>query len=304
MGQEGTTTMKYNEHYDNVRQARALLSMIAEPAHNQVSHLIKMFDPMLALDIIFASREEDQLHQLRVELGGKMPGFHMAEYLEQQEAKGIRFVTIDDAEYPALLRGIPEGAPYGLWMRGKEYPTEEAVAIVGARAATSYGEQVAHTIANDLAQAGSPIVSGLAYGIDGAAHKVALACGKPTVAYLAGGVDRPYPNGNRDLFERIIEGGTVVSERAEGPATKWRFLARNRLIAGSTVGTVVVEAGYRSGSISTANHAKRFGRTLMAVPGPVTSAASAGTNALIRTGEAIAVTSAHDVMQTLKERAL
>lgn len=296
--------MKYNEHYDNERQARALLTMIAEPADNQLSHLIKMFDPQLALDIVFASREDDQLHGLRVQLNTKLPDFHMGEYLEQQEAKGIRFVTIDDDEYPALLRGIPEGAPFGLWMRGQEYPDAESVAIVGARAATSYGEQVAHTLANDLAQAGSPIVSGMAYGIDGAAHRVTLAAGKPTVAYLAGGLDRPYPLGHTDLFDRIIEGGTVVSERAEGSATRWRFLARNRLIAGSTVGTVVVEAGIRSGSISTANQAKQYGRTLMAVPGPVTSAASTGTNALIRSGEAIAVTSAHDVMQTLKERAL
>lgn len=174
------------------------------------------------------------------------------------------------------------------------------MAIVGARAATGYGEHVAATLAGALAADGAVVVSGGAYGIDGVAHRAALAAGGLTVALSAGGVDRPYPSGHTELFERIVRGGAVVSEVPCGTApSKWRFLARNRTIAALGAATIVVEAGARSGSLNTAGHAAQLGRPLGAVPGPVTSAASVGCHRLLREYDAHCVTSAADVHELL-----
>ncbi len=156
---------------------------------------------------------------------------------------------------------------------------------MGARAATTYGEHVAMEFASALAAREITVTSGAAYGIDGAAHRGALAAGGATIAWLAGGVDRPYPMGHSDLIARIgrQEGSAIVSEVAPGATpTKWRFLSRNRLLAATAAATVVVEAGWRSGSLNTAGHAVALGRTLGAVPGPITSAASAGCHRLLR----------------------
>ena len=172
------------------------------------------------------------------------------------------------------------------------------VAIVGARAASGYGEHVAAELAGDLAAAGAVIVSGGAYGIDGAAHRAALGVEGDTIAFLAGGVDRAYPAGHQQLLRQIVESGAVVSEPPCGAApTKWRFLARNRLIAALGQATVVVEAGWRSGSLNTAGHAAALGRPLGAVPGPVTSASSAGCHRLLREYDAQCVTSAAEVRE-------
>jgi DNA processing protein len=172
------------------------------------------------------------------------------------------------------------------------------VSIVGARAATAYGESVAAELAGDLAAGGVAVISGGAYGIDGAAHRAALGAGGTTIAYLAGGVDRAYPVGHQQLFDRIRNGGAVLSEVPCGAApTKWRFLQRNRLIAAAGAATVVVEAGWRSGSLNTAGHAAALGRPLGAVPGPVTSAASAGCHRLLREYDAVCVTSAQEVRE-------
>jgi DNA processing protein len=145
------------------------------------------------------------------------------------------------------------------------------------------------------------IVSGAAYGIDGMAHRGALAAGGVTTAWLAGGVERAYPAGHRDLLERIVAaGGAVVSEVPCGSApTKWRFLSRNRLIAAAADATVVVEAGWRSGSLNTASHAATLGRPLGAVPGPVTSAASAGCHRLLREFDGVCVTGSDDIRELL-----
>ncbi len=151
-----------------------------------------------------------------------------------------------------------------------------------------------------LAATGITIVSGAAYGIDGAAHRAALAAGGTTFALLAGGVDRPYPVGHSDLIGRIVSTGAVVSEAPCGTApTKWRFLQRNRLIAALSDATVVVEAGWRSGSLNTAAHAASLGRPLGAVPGPITSAASTGCHRLLREFDARCITSADDARELL-----
>jgi DNA processing protein len=230
-------------------------------------------------------------------------------------------VALGDLSRPAS--GREPAAPFGLWVRG--WPplaelVERAVAVVGSRAATSYGLHVAGEIALDLAAAGWTVVSGGAFGIDGAAHRGALVGAETrdpgdedavpaltagpgrTVAALAGGVDVPYPRAHARLLERIVdEGGLLVSEAAPGspPLRRW-FLVRNRVIAALSAGTVVVEAGVRSGALNTARHARRLGRQVLAVPGPVTSGLSAGCHLLLRQWpEAQLVTSAAEVIEAV-----
>lgn len=215
---------------------------------------------------------------------------------------GARLLLPGDPDWPESIDDLGEHAPLLLWVRGDvgRLSMTERVSIVGARAASAYGESVASEFAGDLAASGTLVVSGGAYGIDGVAHRAALGVGGGTVAFLAGGVDRAYPAGHQQLFERIRSTGAMVSELPCGAApTKWRFLARNRLIAALGMATVVVEAGWRSGSLNTAGHAAALGRPLGAVPGPVTSAASAGCHRLLREYDARCVTSTEEVRELL-----
>lgn len=208
-------------------------------------------------------------------------------------------VVPDDADWPTGLAGLDEHRPVLLWARGdRSLLRRPGIAVVGARAATGYGEHVAMELAAGLAGRDAVVISGGAYGIDGMAHRAALASGGATIAILAGGIDRFYPSGHEALLTRIVEQGLLLSEVPCGtPPTRWRFLQRNRLIAAIAAATVVVEAGRRSGSLNTANHAADLGRPLGAVPGPVTSAASAGCHLLIREADAQCVTTVADVMQ-------
>ncbi|MFT4258655.1 MAG: DNA-processing protein DprA [Microbacterium sp.] len=211
-----------------------------------------------------------------------------------------RLVLPGDEEWPDAADDLGVHAPSMLWVRGDAelLRADSRVAIVGARASSGYGDMIAAEFAGDLAASGTVIVSGGAYGIDGAAHRAALGVEGPTVALLAGGVDRPYPQGHRDLLHRIAERGAVVSEVPCGTApTKWRFLSRNRMIAALGRATVVVEAGWRSGSINTAGHAAALGRPLGAVPGMVTSASSAGCHRLLREYDARCVTTTAEVRE-------
>ena len=201
--------------------------------------------------------------------------------------------------YPPLLRAIPD-PPAVLWLRGEVSPElleRPSVAIVGARACSSYGRSVARTLGRELAAAGLVVVSGMARGIDSEAHRGALDAGGATVAVLGCGIDRDYPAANRDLARRIVEQGLIVSEYEAGvePAP-WRFPARNRIIAGLCMATVVIEARERSGALITADFALEDGREVMVVPGEITSAVSAGSNALLRLG-ATPVTAAADVLE-------
>jgi DNA processing protein len=213
---------------------------------------------------------------------------------------GAQLVIPGDAAWPDALDDLGVHAPSALWVRGRVDLLGHAprVAIVGARASSGYGEHVATELAGDLAATGAVIVSGGAYGIDGAAHRAALGVEGATIAFLAGGVDRAYPAGHQTLLRQIAEEGALVSEPPCGTApTKWRFLARNRLIAALGHATVVVEAGRRSGSLNTAGHAAALGRPLGAVPGAVTSASSAGCHRLLREYDAQCVTSASEVRE-------
>ncbi|MCX4094127.1 DNA-processing protein DprA [Nocardia sp. alder85J] len=230
--------------------------------------------------------------------------------LETIARLGGRVLTPDDAEWPSWrLLGLNQldsardpgaAVPLMLWVRGPvSLPdsAEPALAVVGARCSSGYGEQVATEIAGELATRGWIIVSGAAFGIDGTAHRAALAAGGTTVAVLGCGVDRPYPAQHDRLLAEIAETGLVVSEYAPGTtARKHHFLARNRLIAALSDGVLVVEAGLRSGARNTVKWARRLGRPALAVPGPVTAAASAGCHRMIREGEALLVTRADEIV--------
>jgi len=204
-----------------------------------------------------------------------------------------------DPAFPPLLAAIHDPPPQ-LFLRGSADPailSEPAVAVVGARACSPYGRNVARSLARELAAAGLVVVSGMARGIDGEAHRGALESSGRTVAVLGCGIDRDYPSAHAELARRIAENGLIVSEYEPGvePAP-WRFPARNRIIAGLCSSTLVVEARERSGALITADFALEEGRDVLAVPGEITSSLSAGTNALIKLGAA-PVAAASDVLE-------
>jgi DNA processing protein len=206
-----------------------------------------------------------------------------------------------DRQFPELLRAIFD-PPRELYLRGAgaaELLGSRSVAVVGARSSSAYGAQVARMLGRDLASAGIVVVSGLARGIDGEAHRGALEASGLTVGVLGCGIDRDYPASNASLSRRIEENGLVVSEYEPGvePAP-WRFPARNRIIAGLCAAVVVVEARERSGALITADFALDEGRDVFAVPGEITASLSAGTNALLKLG-AIPLTSSDDVLDVL-----
>ena len=228
-------------------------------------------------------------------------------------ASDLRFVVPGDDEWPSGLDDLRHaesiqrrgGEPLGLWLRGPSHLAhlvERSIAIVGSRAATAYGNGIAADLAADLVERGVTVLSGGAFGIDVAAHRGALAAGGPTVCVLANGVDVAYPPGHSALFETLAKDQLLVSELPPGAhPTRVRFLARNRLIAAMSRGTIVVEAALRSGARNTASWALACGRPLMAVPGSVYSRASTATHLMIRNGQAVLVTSAPDVLELISD---
>lgn len=214
------------------------------------------------------------------------------------ERTGARILTLEDQGYPPPLREIPEPPPV-LYMLGEWQERDRwAVAVVGTRRCTSYGRLVAKQLARELGERGITVVSGLAPGIDTAAHEGALLSGR-TMAVLGTGLGRPYPAGSERLFPKISERGAVLSEFPwEMPGSQWSFPRRNRIIAGLALATVVVEAPERSGALITAEFALEQGKEVLAVPGPITSEASRGTNRLIQEG-AKPVTSVEDILAEL-----
>jgi DNA processing protein len=211
----------------------------------------------------------------------------------------VHTVARRDRGFPPLLRELHD-PPATLYVRGAIGAlAAPGVAVVGARSCSAYGAQVARSVARDLAAAGVAVVSGLARGVDGEAHRGALESGGQTIAVLGCGIDRDYPRSHAELARRIAASGAVVSEYPAGvePAP-WRFPARNRIIAGLSLATVVVEARERSGALITADFALELGRDVFAVPGEITSALSAGTNDLLRQGAA-PLTAVRDVFEAL-----
>lgn len=213
--------------------------------------------------------------------------------LERSKQLGLSLLLEGDDHWPAGLNNLDEGAPAVLFAQGNYKilsQLEDGVSIVGSRSCTEYGAQVCSKLVAELAFQKRITVSGGAIGIDTHVHSQSLRNSLPTVAVMAGGLDRKYPSSNSKLFQKVAQHGVLISELSPGVApTRWRFLQRNRLIAALTPTTVVVEAGIRSGSIRTANNALELNRELFAVPGPLTSATSAGTNSLIAEGKAKAL---------------
>lgn len=280
--------------------ARAVWSVLVEPGDGVAGALVAEHGAIEALHRIDGSTDPE-VRRARARWAPRAQPGAVDAVLDAARRCGASLVVPGDAAWPARLDDLGPHAPLALWRRGVAADAEHpAVALVGARASTAYGEGVAADLAADLATAGVAVVSGAAYGIDGACHRAALSAGGATVAFLAGGVDRPYPRGHEALLSRIAATGAVWSETPCGAApTKWRFLSRNRLIAAMSDAVVVVEAGWRSGSLNTAAHAATLGRPLGAVPGPVTSAASAGCHRVLREYDGVCVTSAADVLEML-----
>ncbi|MFI9410125.1 DNA-processing protein DprA [Nocardia gamkensis] len=227
--------------------------------------------------------------------------------LDRADALGVRLLTRDDAEWPGNAGlsdldapGISGGSPVALWVRGtpRLIPLSRfTVAVVGARAASNYGVRVTHDLAGDLAERGWTVISGAAFGIDAAAHRAALNRGGRTIAVVATGLGRVYPAAHRELFDRIAEAGLLISEYPpDTPAAKHRFLQRNRLVAALSSAVVIPECVFRGGTRNTANWARQLNRPVLAVPGPIYSAASTGCHELIRAGHARLVTDAQQVI--------
>jgi DNA processing protein len=215
--------------------------------------------------------------------------------------QGFRLICPGDHEWPTQLAALGDASPVALWLRGSadlRFACLRSVSVVGSRAASAYGSHVGTQLAAALAERGWVVVSGGAFGIDSAAHRGALAANGVTVAVLASGLSYGYPKGHFQLFEAIASRGVLVSEMSpDRRPTRPGFLVRNRVIAALSRGTVVIEAALRSGALSTAARARALCRPLMAVPGPVTSAMSAGCHELIRESGAVLVTGARDVLE-------
>ena len=308
------------------RLARITWSLIAEPSDPVALLARSLLGPVEALTL---AREGTDT-ELTTRLGGELPAdaaepgaphersrralarwrsrwaeIDLDAVLEDAGRRRIRILTPADPEWPAPLADLQETSPHCLWVQGPgrldELIASRCAAIVGSRASTPYGEDAATGFGAELAARGGTVVSGGAYGIDAAAHRGALAAPDgATVAVLAGGLDRLYPRGNTDLLERIRDDHLVLSEAPPGTApTRWRFLARNRLIAALGQAVLVVEASWRSGALSTARLADQLSRPVGAVPGPITSAASAGCHRVIRERGAVLVTEPSELLDLL-----
>lgn len=249
-----------------------------------------------------APAERARIGRALARWAARLPDCDPGRDLDRLDRLGGAVLVPGDPRWPVAMDDLGVEAPFCLWVRGDldvAAACARAVSIVGSRAATSYGERVAFDLADGVSAAGGCVVSGGAYGIDAAAHRGAVARGGPTLVVLAGGVDRAYPAGNARLLESVVAaGGALASEVPPASLpTKSRFLQRNRVIAAAGRATVVVEAAWRSGAMSTAHHAARLLRPVGAVPGPVTSMASAGCHRLLREGVAICVTDAAEVRE-------
>jgi len=285
---------------DNPTLALAAWSRICEPGDEDAGRLIKAGGPSAALHWLVEQGSQTTA-------GGKGVRHAVERWLPRlkdldprRELKtlaslGGRLLTPESPEWPSGLNDLGDGAPLCLWVWAAPQTDlanwwSRSISIVGARACTCYGQTVARSLASDLVGAGFTVVSGGAFGIDAAAHLGALAAGGRTTAVMAGGVDRLYPKANEDMLRQIAKLGAVVSELPPGSAPRReRFLDRNRLMAAMTSATVVVESAWRSGAHRTAHVAAELMRPVAAVPGPVTSAASAGCHRLVRDGVATLV---------------
>ncbi len=287
------------------RLARVVLSCGIEPGDLTTARLIRGDGAEHALEAQLVPKPGSGLSD-------RLREVDPARQLEQADRCGIRFLVPGDPEWPVQLDDLGHGAevqelggtPPGIWVKGPMPLTSlsRSVAVVGSRSASTYGVEITRAVVQHLALAGVPVVSGGAKGIDFVAHDAALVAGGATVAVLACGVDRVYPEQNRRLLAHLASELAVLSEQPPGSSpTRIRFLARNRLIAALTKGTVLVEAALRSGALNTVGWAEELSRTVMCVPGPVTSYTSQGVHHWLRRGTSTLVTHGAEVLELVGE---
>ena len=289
----------------NEREARALFTLASEPGDERLGALIAQHGAVESVQMVARGAISGAIGQ-RVAKALTSDDLKLA--MRRLDACGGIFVTPEDASWPGQLVDLDVAAPLGLWCRGVgdlRLLGQHSLAVVGARAATAYGERIASEVGSLAGQQGVTVVSGAAYGIDAAAHRGVLASGGQTIAVLACGVDVAYPSAHQGLLERIAENGLIISEAPPGVKPhKRRFLVRNRIIAALSSSTLVVEAALRSGSLSTSNWANVLGRQVWGVPGPLSSATSAGVHVGIAQGEMNIVTDLSSVLETIKPEPL
>ncbi|MGF6833624.1 DNA processing protein [Paenarthrobacter sp. TE4293] len=322
---KGTKPMAAAGMQDKERIARAALARLMEPQDSVGLALVRVLGPIDALgvatgEVATGPRLEQEVSTVLGESGGpstwvglpatlrrwapRINDLAPDRDLETMRRLGGRLIVPGDELWPQQLEDLGLQEPLCLWWRGQEQPlppVRQAIALVGSRDSTSYGASVTGDFAYGLAQRGYTVVSGGAYGIDAHAHRGALNGGMadvPTIAVMAGGVDRFYPSGNEDLLRAVSTQGAVISEVPPGSApTRYRFLQRNRIIAALASVTVVVEARWRSGALNTAHHAESIGRVVATVPGSIHSANSAGCHRLLREGGAVCVTDIGEITE-------
>ena len=286
------------------RTARMVLSMLVEPNDPVTGRLLARVGAVEVLRLAERNGEVSGLDSVDTQVWrdhfNTSDVRSITERLSQIRQSGVRALIPGDAHWPGALNDLGEAAPYVLWVRGASSflsrPLRDFVTITGARASTPYGDHVARELAASVAADDRVVVAGGAYGIEGVAHQTALATGGDTIGGLPNGVDRPFPAGHRDLLDRVADVGVLVSEVPPGTVpTRHRFIARARLMAALSSATVLVEAGFRSGSLAVAHRASELGRGVGAVPGPVTSVSSAGAHSLLQTGVASLVTDGADL---------
>ena len=264
---------------------------IVEPGDRVASQLINEHGPIDALQIFDNPKSFGEEYQSALERWSSRYSPTLSDQkIEQAQKNDLRLIVPTDELWPDNFKDLGLHAPLVLWYRGSpEHFSKlgKSVGVVGSRNATHYGQRVTSDVVRVLIDEGAAVVSGGALGIDAVAHRAALGFGGLTVCFMAGSLDNPYPSANFELFEQIAHKGLVLSEMSPGSKpTRWRFLQRNRLIAALGQALVVTEAGWRSGSINSVNHALELGRDVFAIPGQITSPASAGCNRLIRDGQA------------------
>lgn len=298
--------------------ARVIWSRLAEPADAAAGSLVEALGPGAALSLIFAESSARDICAIALtETGAEIDPRSVAAGLKRwvprldrnatladlssAAAASMRAITPSSLFWPRQLDDLGVHAPLLLWVRGNpDALVAPSLAVVGARACTGYGTHITAELTEAACQMGAAIVSGAAYGVDAVAHRTAIAASATTVAVVAGGADRPYPAAHSQLLDSITQHGAICSEMVPGSApTRWRFLMRNRVISALSQATLVTEAGARSGSLNTAGHSAEIGRPIGAVPGPVTSAASAGCHKLIREYGASLITCGDDLRELL-----
>ncbi|MCC3324133.1 DNA-processing protein DprA [Gordonia bronchialis] len=297
---------------DAARRAWAYLARVAEPPAAPVIDMIAALGVSEAAAAVRRRKVPDEHREVLAITASRADTDQAQADLDTAERIGARLVTPADDEWPAwslMALGQADtaargGVPLALWVRGPARLDDIAaacVALVGSRAASSYGEHVTATVASGLCDNGFAVLSGGAFGIDGAAHRAALGSGGTTAAVMACGIDRDYPAAHAQLLREIARVGAVISEYPPGTtAAKHRFLTRNRLVAALGGATVVVEAGRRSGAANTAAWARKLGRPLGAVPGPVTSVTSVGCHQMIADQLATLVVDAAAVIRLVR----